>query len=120
MDNSFLARLHLAQRQLSGTAVTSQTGHALRLQAGRFQPITEVSADGIHFPRDPLAFREEVARQAAELYGGRVGLVMDVDRLRSGAQCGRAGGPDTPDFSSRPDALVLRTLFHIGTGGGPP
>jgi hypothetical protein len=105
LDDSFLSRLHLAQRQLLGTSITSQTGHALRLHAARFQPITEVSADGRHFPTDPSEFRAEVARQAAELYAGRAGLTMDIQRLRYGATRGHSPSADTPDFMSRSESI---------------
>lgn len=71
--------------RLLGTSITCHTAHALRLRPPRFQPISKVSADGITFPTDPVQFKAEIARQAAELYGGRAGLEVDRASLGTGS-----------------------------------
>lgn len=56
--------------------------------------------DGVYFPRDPQSFRDEVRRQASELYGGRSGLSMDTSRLLRGGASGSTPSGDQADFES--------------------
>jgi hypothetical protein len=75
------------------------------------RPVSEVSADGIHFPVEQNAFLDEVLLQGAELYAGRAGLTMDVPLLRSALSRGTPGKKDDADFCS---------LMRHRLGAGPP
>lgn len=104
---------------MAGTSITAQTAHTLRLRPPRFQPITRVSADGVDFPDEPSVFKAEIARQAAELYGGRAGLEVDIHRLLTGGQPGRHLSTDTPDFTSMMSALLNPNILDQNVGGPP-
>ena len=61
-DESACIALRLEQAKLRGVSITSQTTRSLRLSGARVLPITSISPDGVTFPREPAAFRDEVAR----------------------------------------------------------
>lgn len=101
-DEAALALLRLDGARLLGTSITSQTSHSLRLRPQKFQRLCSISADGLHFPTDPAAFRAAVLRQARNLYGGRPGIRMDIPRLRLALRCAPPPAEcDTPDFATR-------------------
>jgi hypothetical protein len=87
--------------------------------SARFQPITEVSRDGQYFPTDPGEFRDEVLRQASELYSGRRGLLMDTDRLLAGGAAGRRHSEDEADFQSQMAALLDPTCLDLAADAPP-
>ena len=88
-------------------------GSSWCLPLTRFQPITEVSGDGQYFPTDPGEFRDEVLRQASELYSGRHGLCMDTARLLAGSAAGRHRSADEPDFQSQMAAALTPHCLDV-------
>ena len=51
--------LRLDRQQLRDANITSTTSRIFRLGGPRFQLVQRVSADGLHFPSDPSAFKTE-------------------------------------------------------------
>ena len=63
--------LSIASGKLDGVSITSTTRKQLRLAGPKFQQVQEVSADGLHFPTEPVEFKAEALRQAQELHCSR-------------------------------------------------
>ncbi len=98
-DDAIIALLRLDRRRLLGTAITAQTGTSLRLTAKRLHTVDHVSPDGLHFPIEPSEFKDEVLRQAREMYSGRSGLRMDLPRLHGGITASTLYSGDSPSQS---------------------
>ena len=74
-DAAYGALLRVEKAKLEGVALTSQTGRTLRLRPPKFRLLTEVSPDGVRFPRRwrPPGFQAELLCQAQELHCGHTG-----------------------------------------------
>ena len=96
-----LRLLRLEPQRLTGVSITKMTASAVRLRPGKVATITRMSADGVHFPDTPAAFKEEFLRQAREPYNARAGVRMDVQALLEGGLTGAPLSRDLPDFRTR-------------------
>lgn len=119
LDSVAAHYLRVDLRRLRGTNIAAQTGRALQLTTAKVQSITEVSADGIYFPKEPTEFKEEVRRQAKELYGSREGINMQSEKMLQGGYRGRSPSKDVPDFQTQMDLYLQPDCMCQDVGGSP-
>ena len=109
--------LEIASGQLDGVSITSTTRKQLRLSGPKFQQVQEVSADGQHFPTEPVEFKEEALRQAQELHCSR-SMPTDTAFLSSLSQACPEEPADDPDL--RTAIASLQTQAAGASGAARP
>ena len=111
--------LEMASGWLDGVSITSTTRKQLRLSGPKFQQVQEVSADGRHFPTEPLEFKAEALKQAQELHRS-CSMPTDAALLSSLSHACLAEPADGPDLRSSvaacmPKRHALRAQFSPST-----